>query len=76
MRCVSADGTPSIIGLVFRLTMPTSWPALLGMPFSLRASRHEGSADMFKIRLARRRSWLKSLWEERFDGICAAAQVS
>ena len=53
MRCVSADGTPSIIGLVFRLTMPTSWPALLGMPFSLRASRHEGSADMFKIRLAR-----------------------
>jgi len=32
MRCVSADGTPSISGLVFRLTIPSSWPALLGIP--------------------------------------------
>jgi len=47
MRCVSANGTPSISGLVFRLTIPSSWPALLGIPFSLRASRHEGSADTF-----------------------------
>ena len=38
MRCVSADRTPS------------SWPALLGMPFSLRVSRHEGSADTFAWR--------------------------
>ena len=60
MRCVLTDGKPSVIGLVFRLTILTSWPALLGVPFSLRASRHEGSADMFQICRALRRSRLKS----------------
>ncbi len=47
MRCVSADGKPSVIGLVFRLAKPTSGQHFLAWLFSLRAPRLEGSADTF-----------------------------